>query len=396
MANDVWDIKNDLVVEYQAGSPATWYSVQATVYQVDIDRGISVEQGVFARPDVGNMTVRMVKSDLTDLVSGPAYKANMPIRIKYRPAPDTSPSTYFTIFYGFISNVSMNYNVESRKLDITIQADDTTKILTNTRLGSYSVTGTLSNRSFRNVMNNLATAIAAADSRISLSQLGSAASSTYQRSTTFVEAISGDILNQFLDAELGWCFSQRSGANQWYLTRLDIDALQATAWSSGNKTVSNVHSTSTNHYCMDYIDLSFDTDGLVNNLKVTETVSTPSSDTVGLNSTSVTNYGTWTADFNVDMEPGSSPTWTYMANWADAVATAADPKRIRRVSCPALRRDGKISSVADLEIANALQVEFVDPNNSSNKIQQVALITRINHSITAEHWEVTLDLWKGI
>ena len=130
MANNVWDIKNDLVVEYQTGSPATWYAIQADVFQLDIDRGITVEQGVLARPDVGQMTVQLVKKDLTDLVTGPAYKANMPIRVKYRPSPDTAPTTYFTIFYGFISTVSMQFNVESQKLDITIQADDTTKILT--------------------------------------------------------------------------------------------------------------------------------------------------------------------------------------------------------------------------------------------------------------------------
>jgi hypothetical protein len=92
------------------------------------------------------------------------------------------------------------------------------------------------------------------------------------------------------------------------------------------------------------------------------------------------------------MDPGSSP-YTKMSDWATAVANAADPKAINRVSCPALRRDGKVSNIADMEIAYPLQVEFTD---GTNTIQQVSLVTRINHSITPEHWEVTLDLWKGI
>ena len=396
MANNVWDIKNDLVVEYQTGSPATWYAIQADVFQLDIDRGITVEQGVLARPDVGQMTVQLVKKDLTDLVTGPAYKANMPIRVKYRPSPDTAPTTYFTIFYGFISTVSMQFNVESQKLDISIQADDTTKILTSTRLGSFSITGSIATRGYRTVMDQLATAVSAIDSRVSLVQSGSGSSSSYQRAYTYLEVLSGELLNQFLDAELGWCYSQRSGANQFYITRTDITSLKGTAWNSANKTVSNVHSSSTNHYCMNYIDLSYDTDGLVNDVKVIETNSTPASDTTATDPTSITNYGRWPANFEVNMEPGSSPLYTYMEDWAGQVVTNANPRQIRRVACPAVRRDGTMSTVADLEIASPLQVEFVDPNNSSNKIQQVLLITRISHSITPDHWEVTLDLWRGM
>ena len=396
MANNVWDIKTDLRVQYQAGSPLTWYSIEADTFRVDIDRGIAVEEAVFARPSIGQLKVNMVKKDLTDLVTGPAYKTNMPIRIQYRPQPDTQPTIWLTIFYGFIANISMNFNVDSQNLEIQVSADDTTKILTNSRLPLYNISGTLSNRSYRNCMDNLATAVSAVDSRVSLIQSGTGGSSTYQQPMPYIDVLSGEILTQLLDAELGWCYSQRSGANQFYMTRTDVDALQATTWSSGNPTISNIHSTSSNHYCMDFIDLSFDTDNLVNEVKLTEPTSTPASDTVGSNSTSITNYGRWPADFEVSMEPGTSPTWTYMNSWVTAVKNAADPKRISRVACPAVRRDGLISGLADVEIAAPLQVEFVDPNNTSNKIQQVALVTRINHAITAEHWEITLDLWRGI
>jgi hypothetical protein len=241
-------------------------------------------------------------------------------------------------------------------------------------------------------MDNLATAISAVDSRISLSQIGSASSSTTQYAYTWLDVISGDILNQLLDAELGWCYSQRSGANQFYMTRGDVDALQATSWSSSNPTVSNIHTSSTNHYCMDSINLSYDSDRIVNKVKVIETNSTPATDKTATNSTSVTTYGVQAGDFEINMDPGASP-YTKMSDWATAVANAADPKSISGVSLPALRRDGTVSNVADIEIAYPLQVEFSD---GINTIQQVALVTRINHSITPEHWEVTLELWKGI
>ena len=393
MANNVFNIKTNLQVQYYLGS--TWTSIEADSYDLNIDRGITVDQGVFARPDIGLATVRLSKKSLSDLITGPAYKSNQPFRIRYQPSPDTSPSVYYTIFYGFIQNVSMSFNVDSQKLDIVIQANDTTKILTNSRVDVFSITGTLTNRSFRTQMDLFATKLASIDSRISLSQAGSGGSSSNQYATTFIDVQSGEVLNQFLDGELGWCYSQRSGANQFYLTRTDINALQGTTWSTSNATISNIHSSSTLHYCMDNIDLQYDSDTLVNDVKLIETNSTPASDKTATNATSITDYGTQSANFEVNMDPGASP-YTRMSDWVNAVAAAADPKSISMVSCPAIRRDGVVSGLADIEIAYPLQVEFVDPNNSSNYIRQISLVTRINHVISADHWEINLGLWKGI
>lgn len=390
MANDVWDIKSNLRIDYYIAG--AWTTIQADSYDVNIDRGINIEQGVFARPDVGTATVSLIKKSLSDLITGPAYKSNMPFRISYQPAPDTAPSVYNTIFYGFIQNVAMSYLSDAKKLGITITANDTTKILCNTRLAVFDISGTSTARAFRTVMDALGTAVNAVDSRVNLVQSGTASGATIQHPNTFIDTISGDLLNQFLDAELGWSYSQRSGANQYYLTRNDVDVLQATAWSSSNPTVSNIHTSSTNHYCMDYIELTYDSDRIVNQVKVIETSTTPGTDKTATNATSITNYGRQAGDFEITMDPGGAP-YTKMSDWATAVANAADPKAIGRVSCPALRRDGKVSNVADIEIAYPLQVEFSD---GTNTIQQVSLVTRINHSITPEHWEITLDLWKGI
>ena len=184
MANDVWDIKSNLRIDYYTAG--VWTTIQADSYNVDIDRGITVEKGVFARPDVGTATVSLVKKSLSDLITGPAYKSNMPFRVSYQPAPDTSPSVYYTIFYGFIQNVAMSYLSDAKKLGITITAVDTTKILCNTRIGTFSVTGPSTNRGFRTIIDALATAVNAVDSRVSLIQSGTASSSTYQHPQTWL------------------------------------------------------------------------------------------------------------------------------------------------------------------------------------------------------------------
>lgn len=388
MANNVWDIKNNLQVQYYTAG--AWTSIQADTYEVSVDRGILVERGVFARPDYGTAMVRLVKKDVSDLVTGPAYKANMPFRIRYQSSPDTAPTSWTVFFYGFISNVAMQFDVEAQKLKIEISADDTTKIAMNTRLTSFDINSTY--HSFRQIMDKLALDIAAVDTRFSMSQQGTGGSATFQDYDTWTDFVSGELVNQLLDAELGWCYSAKDAGTQYYLTRADV-AAKKTAWSNTELTISNVHSSSVDHICMDYIDLVWDTDGLVNSCFV-EHAETKINKTKK-NTTSITNYGEWPADFSIDMDTGSSP-YVRLADWAQAVVDAADPKRIQAVSCPALRRDGTTSKIIDREIGEKLQVEFVDPSNSSNKIQQVALITRIQHQIDADHWEMTIGLWKGI
>lgn len=392
MANNVWDIKSNLRIQYLPTPTGSWTSIEADTYELSIDRGILVERGVFARPDYGIANMRLIKKDVSDLVTGPAYKANMPLRIQYQPQPDTQPTVWQSFFHGFISNVSMQFDVESQKLKIMISADDTTKILMNTRLANFDITtGT---ESYRQIMDQLALDIAAVDTRFSMSQSGTGASATYQDhdSTTWADFVSGELVNQVLDAELGWSYSAKDAGSQYYMTRSDV-AAKKTAWSNTELTVSNVHSSSVDHICMDYIDLIWDTDGLVNSCWV-EHFETKHNSTKK-NTTSITNYGEWPADFSIDMDIGSSP-YTRLQNWAQAVVDAAEPKRIAAISCPALRRDGTTSKIIDREIGTKLQVEFVDPSNTSNKIQQVALISRISHEITADHWEMTIGLWKGI
>jgi len=379
----VFDIKTDLRVQFQ-NSSGTWVSIQSDTYEVDIDRGITVESGVFARPDVSSAIVRLSKSSLSDLLTTPAYKSNQNFRIQYYDSPD-----WVTIFNGIIQNVSMNYVTQTRKLDITITANDLMKVLLNTRLTNYVVTGTTNQKSFKNCMANLSSAVNAIDSRVSISQYLSGGSGTTQADNGWDEIIAGELLNQFLDAELGWCWSNRFSSILQYATRTDINSLQGEAWSSGSLTISNVHSNSSAHVCMDAMDLSYDSDAIVNKVKVTRELTGVS--VVSTNSSSVTSYGPQAGDFVVEFDnTGISG----LGAWASTVSDAASPKSIKFVSVPAIRRDGQISAVANVDICQNIQIEFAATGYTT--LQELYLITRIGHNITADHWEMNLGLWKGI
>lgn len=247
MANDVFDIKQNLKIEYFNSSISSWVNIVADSFEVDIDRGIEVENGVFAQPSIGTATVKLVKKNLSDFLGTPGYKAGDRFNIAYQNEPDTNPTNYVDIFGGYIQNVSMSYINESQTLEITIVANDIMRWAMNANLPTYSVTGTTTQRSFRNVMSGLFTAINTAASAIGgvvLFALGAGASSTTQRAFTWLNTPGGEILSRFMNAELGWIWADRADANSvLYLARTDVATLRAATYNPANLTISNVHYT---------------------------------------------------------------------------------------------------------------------------------------------------------
>jgi hypothetical protein len=377
-----WDIKTDLRIQYEKPS-GTWNDILCDTFEVDIDRGVDVEQGVFAKPSVGVAQIKMMKSDLSDFLNGPDYASNQAIRIQF-----LKGGIWNFLFSGFIQNIEMSYIVEAGKLQVNLTCNDLGRIALNTQIATFNITGSAT-RSFINVMNQLETAINAIDPRYSQIQKLSGGSSTYQYANTYLDISSGELFSQFLDAELGWLWATSGGFMSFY-SRADVNTVQGYSWNPSDVIVSNVHTTSPNHVCMNYIGLSYNSDGIANQVRVTNAVT--GTRTTATNSASVTDYGRQLADFEVNFDP-SSPSTTY-AQWASAVASAANPKSINSVSVPAVRRDGELSAILDIEVGDSLQVEFASAGLPT--LQERYMITRMNHTIDANHWEINYGLWRGI
>jgi hypothetical protein len=550
MANDVFDIALDLSIRYFNQTLSAYVDIVADSFEVDIDRGIQVEQGVFATGAVGVATVKLVKKNLADFLGTPGYKAGDLFDIRYRPTPDTAPTTYNTIYAGYIQNVSMGYINESGTLEITIVANDVMRYYMNQVLPTYSSpSGTVTQRSFRNCMISLNSALSTAStfspSGTILNPLGAGASSTTQLAYTWVNEPAGVILERFLNAELGWAFGSKSSPNTVsYLARTDIDTKKAVTYNSANPTVSNVHFTnllangtfetnttgwssgsgvtlsrvtsqfymgvasmrvhgggsstsyitnntstgsgfavgtklkasmwvksesgnqnatiairctdfsgltvyetftsavtavnasgwtevtvtgvvptgtqvaalrvtgiksgsganaiyidnvklenlttiSANHFCLDSINLSYDSDILVNRAVVVDNMT--GTRTVASNTTSINTNGLRADEFPVNLDPAGASTY---ATLASRIANAATLKQVYGVVVPPVRDDGKIGTIANFEIGDTIQVEFAqDPLPA---LQVVTLISRINHVITPQHWEMNISLWRGI
>jgi hypothetical protein len=548
MANDVFDITLDLSIRYFNQTLSAYVDVVADSFEVDIDRGVQVEQGVFATGSVGVATVKLVKKNLSDFLGTPGYKAGDLFDIRYRPNPDTAPTTYNTIYAGYIQNVSMGYINESGTLEITIVANDVMRYYMNQVLPTFSITGTVANRSFRNCMINLNSALSTAStfspSGTTLNPIGAGASATTQLAFTWTNEPAGTILERFLNAELGWAWGNKSSPNTVsYLARADVDTKKAVTYTAGNPTVSNVHFTnlltngtfevnttgwspggnvtltrdtaqfysgvasmrvnhtvttgtlysfltnttmtatpnlkykssiwlkaqantpsarvqiayinsggttiqldsgsttalsttdwtelsvssvapvgtvraelrvlankgtaavsslwadvaklenfttiSANHFCLDSINLNYDSDILVNRAIVIDSVTGVR--TVASNATSISTNGLRADEFPVNLDPAGASTY---ATLASRIANAATLKQVYGVVVPVVRDDGLVGNIANFEIGDTLQVEFAqDPLPA---LQVVQLITRINHIITPQHWEMNISLWRGI
>jgi len=371
-----FDIKTDLRIQYE--KPAgTWNSIQADSFEVNIDRGIDVEQSVLARPNVGVAEVRLMKSSLSDLLSGPDYASNQRFRIQY-----LSAGLWDSVFEGFIQNIEMQYIVEAKQLEITITAQDMNRIALNTQIALFTVPSG-SGRSYKNLMNQLGTAITGIDARYSQAQTLSGGSTTFQYAQDYIEISSGELFEKFLDAELGWLYATRNSGMR-YLTRSDVATLAGYAFDPLNLTVSNVHSTSNLHVCMENINLGYVSDGIANQVKVTSPVTGISSTVT--NSASVAAYGRQTAFFDIEFQPTTGSTY---ATWATQVSNAANPRSIRSVNAKVIRPDGNVSDVLQEDIGDSLQVKF-------DTIEELYIISRMIHNITPDHWDLSIGLWKGI
>jgi hypothetical protein len=250
MANDVFDIATDLSIRYYNTSISSYVEIVADSFEVDIDRGIDVENGVFTKGSVGTATVKMVKSNLNDFLGTPGYKANDYLEIRYKSRPDSAPTLWTELFTGYIQNVSMNYINESGTLQIELTVNDVMKSFLNTQIPSFSITGTTTQRNFRNCMINLAAAIntnltfpSIFPGKIDFVPAGAGNSSTVQAAFTWLNTSSGEILNRVLDAELGWIWSAYRPNKVQYLARTDVASLRAITYNPASPTVSNVHYT---------------------------------------------------------------------------------------------------------------------------------------------------------
>jgi hypothetical protein len=163
----------------------------------------------------------------------------------------------------------------------------------------------------------------------------------------------------------------------------------ASAMFIDNVKLQNLTTISPNHYCLDNIDLTYDSDTLVNKCVCIDAIGGTRS--VATNAASVTAYGEHSGTFTVDLDPAGASNFSA---WATRVATNSPLKQVAGVSVPVIRDDGKVGTISDFYPGQVLQVEFAQEPLPT--LQAISLIRRINHNITPGLWIMNIGLWRGI
>jgi len=159
--------------------------------------------------------------------------------------------------------------------------------------------------------------------------------------------------------------------------------------SADTAKLQNFTNISSAHYCLDNLVLDYDSDTLLNKCVVID--GTGGTKSVASNATSIAANGEQSATFTVDFDPAGASTF---AQWATRVVNSATIKQVRQVTTPVVRDDGRTGSIADSQPGDMIQVEFAqDPLPA---LQVVSIMSRVNHIITPQHWEMNIGLWRGI
>ena len=382
-----FDIREDLRIQYYDSELEQYVNITCDSYLIETDRGIEIENNVFARPKIGTATVKLLKSNLDDLMTplGPPYKSNDLFRIQVY---ISGLSFWMNLFSGVIQNIQMNYEKDSKKLAVTIVANDYMKIALNTRINTFNIVS--GSRSYINVMEQLGTAINSIDSRFILSKRLSAPSSTFQYQYSYLNSYSGELFAQFLDAELGWMYADKDNVIR-YMARGDIATMQAVPFTFAGEVVSNLHSNSANHICMTDFNLMYNSDEMVNRVKVTDVFT--GTIRTSANTASVNKYGSQLQDFEVNFDSTASG-GTTLSQWALEISTnASNPKRLSSVTVPVIRDNGEMSLIISNDICSPLNFYFAE---GPDFIKEVSLISNLQHTITPDYWELHIGLWRGV
>jgi hypothetical protein len=136
---------------------------------------------------------------------------------------------------------------------------------------------------------------------------------------------------------------------------------------------------------MSRINVYSDADAVYNSLRVSLT----SDDTITTfrrDQDSIDLYGESAIDIAIN-----TTTLAQLDNWADRVFNHRSANQVNQVQTPAIDRLGTLTNAAVFTPGMTVGVSYT---NSQLDIVGFYTIIKVSHSIDADNWYTTLDLWK--
>lgn len=404
MANDVFDIASDVEVsiftytgdafvwgvtrwddgdKWQAGgATADWQPITCSVVSVETDNGLTVEQGLI-RPEPA--TARIVYTSATyDPFTNTTVRSGTPVRVRVRPNPDTAPSTWVTLFQGKIDSATSSYNynwVNTITLDCTTELRD---YLNFTAQPPEDGTETL-NIASPSYAADYFTAMNSAYGSSFIAASGAPALVGYELEglVSYDPVAYGEIVNQLLDSN--------AGAIVYAPVNVDPAQHYFYAWAEiANRTLDAdvifEAAASAEPLRAEFSDIviGFDTAEVVNTVNYSTTLGYSNTRT---NVDSVQLLGNIALDVTTlhwnDADADS---------WANLLALQLPQRRVQALTAPVVLRAGQVNENL---LRDPLDVATVSVNNSAIIIEETYFISRVQHLMTPDSWDTTLELWKG-
>lgn len=397
MANDVFDIASDVEVSlytyasdvmvwdvsrwdednWSTGSEtADWQAITASVSEVQIFNGISVDQGMTR---CGTPSAQVVFQDADfDPFANTNVRSGTPVRIRVRPNPDTASTTWVTLFEGKIDSCSSSYNNQWVNT-VTLQCiTDLRDILNYT--SSVGMTTSVPGYAAEYIteINNLG-----GFKEIALASALDGYLLTGINTTDPVNF--GTIINQLLDANAAaLVYRPVSVPNPLvpYRYYFSEDLTNVAAMTSQ---VDFEATSSANPLRADFsgIAIGFNTDQLVN--RVTWDT------TAGLGPVTLSNASSRAllGDMGIDLTTIHNGLET---TWAESLAEVLPERQVLSITAPMILRAGQLNENL---LRDPMDVASVSVDNAKITINEKYLISSVTHSIDVDSWNVTFDLWRG-
>lgn len=412
--SDLFEISKHIVVEFQTAGlithpfvigtsliggtdvldtsdyePTEWTDFACEVYQVDVDAGVNLDMNVVTQESPGTAMMSFRGAQL-DPAQNSLIGINVPVRIKVIPEPDTAPTTYGYLFFGYIDSINVRYD-DQGKTYVDISATDFLGKLMNVEQKSYQFLPyyppfkELSGGRWSNLMVTAAAIYPSATFTVS------EYCKTYMSNDDTPDPQNlGLYISDIVNTEGGFIRLSRSEAAVQFVGRDFYPTFEYE--HSDNITAasdfgfSNVHSDSADHWCLTDCQMTYDLT-TPNKLRVQltgdATIYSETSDP-----SSISRYGEIAEVWEIN---------AYDQTDVDLMTTdvnvTADNNRVKSVSTDMIRSDGKLRSCWSLEpVISAVRVYM---NFSPTPLNQSYRVARVRHAITSDSWDASYELWRS-
>jgi len=358
-----------LGVDKLSSTTPSWVDIAANLATLDTSVGPDVQSGIYTRSNPGMITATFQSATYDPNFNG-RVRVGVDLRIQVYQG-----GSWFYLFRGRISDLSVVYNYDGSNL-VTLMAFDYLERFMNETAGSSF--NTLPGISTGNTIYNLVNSIPSAPPFVFDPGVA------YLNGFVGADLKAANIVNDAVLAELG-LFWYESRTGELIFENRDFIANQLT--SSAAYSFSDVHSAAASHVCYSDVRIGASSDQLTN--VITATYADGTGSRYKINKDSYNLYGPQNLEIALPLYQSG----TGLNDWCVAAIYRPVSKNVQEIQFRGTNRVGELYDATHVTVGDVVQVV---KTIGSNTIDEKFVAIKVSHSINADVWQTTLELWKGI